>query len=263
MKKLEGTEVIEIIHYSRGDRQVKEDQVIVEFPVTIYLNGEEFITLLCSPKNLDYLAVGFLISEGFIQKKEDLKSLDYDEEKGQMHVGLKQMSALKQKLYGKRTVTTGCGKGTIFYHVLDSMGTKKIEVESQFSPKGILQRSKELNQLSGLFKETGGVHFCGLCTENAVIIFHEDIGRHNAVDKIVGEAFMNDVSLEDKMLITSGRITSEMLIKAGKINIPVVISRSAPTKLSVELAKDLNITLIGFARGERLNIYHGEERITL
>jgi len=238
-----------------------DDTVIVEYPFTIFLNGEEFITLLCSPSGLEYLAVGFLVSEGLIKSKNHIEKITIDEEKGQVHINLTNNTNFAEKLFGKRTVTTGCGKGTVFYNVLDSLGTELIKSNIKIKAESILNLSSELNQSSVLFKETGGVHSCALCSENEVMMFHEDVGRHNALDKIVGEAFLNDINLEDKILISSGRISSEMIIKTAKRKIPILVSRSAPTDLSVRIAKEVGITLIGFARGRRMNIYQGEERI--
>lgn len=261
---MENTKKIQIKQVKEGVVREIEDQVVVEYPLTIYLNEEEFITLLCSPnssENLTYLALGFLISEGLIVDKHDVGKIRVEEEKGHIHIGLNNKIDLKQKLYGKRTVTTGCGKGTVFYNVLDSLGSKKIRQDVRYEYQQILKLSRELNQQSGLFRETGGVHFCALCDQQSVLFFHEDIGRHNALDKIIGEAFVKGIDLENKMLITSGRLSSEMIIKAAKKAIPVIVSRSAPTELSVNIAKDLDITLIGFARGNRMNIYHGSKRI--
>lgn len=263
---MKGTKKILIEQIKEGVIQKIEDQVVMEYPLTIYLNDEEFITLLCSPnssENLTYLALGFLISEGMIAQKSDVGKVTIEEEAGHIHIQLNNKIDLKQKLYGKRTVTTGCGKGTVFYNVLDSLGSKKIKGDILYDYEHILRLSKELNQQSGLFKETGGVHFCALCDQEKVLFFHEDIGRHNALDKIIGEAFSKEVNLKDKILVTSGRLSSEMIIKAAKKAIPVVVSRSAPTELSVNIAKDLDITLIGFARGNRMNIYHGSKRVSV
>ncbi|SET47422.1 FdhD protein [Natronincola peptidivorans] len=240
-----------------------EDLVTVEYPFTIFLNNEEFITLLCSPKGLDYLAVGFLVSEGIIKSKNQIEKIHIDEEKGHGYIELKNKSPLAEKLFGKRTVTTGCGKGTVFYNVLDSLGAQSIENNVQIKAEEILSLSSQLNEMSYLFKETGGVHACGLCSNEEILLFHEDVGRHNALDKIIGEAFLKDMGLEDKILITTGRISSEMIIKTSKRKIPVIVSRSAPTDLSVEIAKTLNMVLIGFARGRRLNIYNGEKNILI
>ncbi|ABR47217.1 formate dehydrogenase family accessory protein FdhD [Alkaliphilus metalliredigens QYMF] len=240
-----------------------EDTVVVEYPFTIFINGEEFITLLCSPSGLEYLAVGFLVSEGIIKSKKNIEKVVLDEEKGHAYIDLISKTDFAEKLSGKRTVTTGCGKGTIFYNVLDSLGTHSIKSDMKVKAESILNLSSLLNQNSQLFKETGGVHSCALCSEDEIVMFHEDVGRHNALDKIVGEAFLKEISLEDKILITSGRISSEMIIKTAKRKIPILVSRSAPTDLSVGIAKELDLTLIGFARAKRMNIYHGEDRILI
>lgn len=245
------------------DYERVEDSVIVEYPFTIFLNDEEFITLLCSPKGLEYLAIGFLVSEGVIKTKDEIKNINIDEEKGHGYIQLKNKPFLAEKLFGKRTITTGCGKGTIFYNVLDSLGAQSIKKNLEIRGEDILKLSSQLNEMSYLFKETGGVHACGLCNKEEILLFHEDVGRHNALDKVIGEAFLKNMVLEDKLLITTGRISSEMIIKASKRKIPVIISRSAPTNLSINIAKNLNITLIGFARGKRLNIYYDKENVLL
>lgn len=257
------TEEVIINRINHSKSETTEDTVIVEYPFTIFLNEEEFITLLCSPMGLDYLSVGFLVSEGIIKSKEQIKKIYIDEEKGHGYVELKNKSILAEKLFGKRTITTGCGKGTVFYNVLDSLGAQSIENTLVLSAEEILKLSGQLNGMSHLFKETGGVHACSLCDKGEILLFHEDVGRHNALDKIIGEAFLKDMNLEDKLLITTGRISSEMIIKTSKRKIPMIVSRSAPTNLSVSIAKTLNITLIGFARGRRLNIYNGEKNILI
>jgi FdhD protein len=254
---------IEIKRVFNDQVEYKEDSVVVEYPFTIFINDEEFITLLCSPKALDYLAVGFLVSEGIIKNKGNIEKITLDEEKGYGYIQLKNKSSLAESLFGKRTVTTGCGKGTVFYNVLDSLGTQTIESSLKVSSENILKLSEKLNERSTLFKDTGGVHGCALCNEEEILIFQEDVGRHNALDKIIGEAYLKEINLEDKLLITSGRISSEMIIKTSKMKIPIIISRSAPTDLSVNIAKNLNITLIGFARGKRFNIYNGEDRVLI
>lgn len=240
-----------------------EDNIIVEYPLTIFLNNNELVTLLCSPNGLKYLIIGFLISEGIIKNKDEIENITIDEEKGHAYIDIGDKSLFAEKLFGKRTITTGCGKGTVFYNVLDSLGTKVIKDDIKIDEKVILDFSRKLNQDSILFLETGGVHSCALCDNNEILLFHEDVGRHNALDKIIGEALLKDINLKDKILITSGRISSEMIIKATKNGIPIVVSRSAPTDLAVKIAKQFNITLIGFARGNRMNIYNGMDRIII
>jgi FdhD protein len=246
-----------------GKMELLEDNIITEYPLTIFLNDVEFVTLLCSPQGLEYLAIGFLISEGIIKEEQEIENIIIDEDKGHAYIDILDKTLFAEKLYGKRTITTGCGKGTIFYNVLDSLGTKKIKNDLRFKASKILDFSKKLNQDSKLFLETGGVHSCALCDHNNIILFHEDVGRHNALDKIIGEALLKKINLEDKILISSGRISSEMIIKTTKNNIPIVVSRSAPTDLSVNIAKQFNVTLIGFARGNRMNIYNGENKILI
>ena len=243
---------------SQGQRQELLDLVAVESPLTIFLNGREFITLLCSPENPEYLAVGFLRSEGLIGEKEDLVSVHWDPEEGHVNVRTRKADGLAEKLYGKRTLTSGCGKGTIFFNVLDSLKSRPLTQEVPVTAAELTRLVRLLQVRGEAFKETGGVHSAALCSREGILLFSEDIGRHNAVDKIVGQALLEGIPLEDKLLVTSGRISSEILLKAGKLKIALIASRSAPTSLSVELAEKLGITLVGFLRGGRMNLYaHG------
>ncbi len=246
---------IQILRVKDKNILEEEDIVVTEYPFTIFLNGEEFITLLCSPKSLKYLTIGFLNSEGFINSISDIVDIKIDEEKGLAYVETKDENYLSEKLYGKRTITSGCGKGTLFYNVLDSFKSKKVRNKLDVRLDEIKALVKDFSKSSELFLNTGGVHSCALCSTSGILIFEEDIGRHNALDKVLGRALVEDIQLTDKILLVSGRISSEMLIKTAKREIPVIISRAAPTSLAVELARELNITLIGFARGEKMNIY--------
>jgi FdhD protein len=240
----------------KGENLINEEDILViEYPFTIYLNDEEIITLLCSPKSLKELTLGFLYSEGFIDDISNVENIQIEEEKGIAYVYLRERKLLAEKLQGKRTITSGCGKGTLFYNVLDSFKSKKIERPLDIKIEEIKLLVKEFNFKSEIFLNTGGVHSCALCSKSSILIFEEDIGRHNALDKILGRALIDNMDLSDKLVLTSGRISSEMLIKVAKRGISVIISRSAPTSLSVELARELNITVVGFARGEKMNIY--------
>ena len=249
------TKDINILRVKGEEITSEEDILIIEYPFTIYLNDEEIITLLCSPKSLKELTVGFLYSEGFIDNLSNVEEIQVDEEKGTSYVYVKERKSLSEKLQGKRTITSGCGKGTLFYNVLDSFKSKKIDKSLDVKIDEIKSLVREFNHKSELFLDTGGVHSCALCSISDILIFEEDIGRHNALDKILGRALMDNMNLSDKLVLTSGRISSEMLIKIAKRGIPAIISRSAPTSLSVELARELNIMVVGFARGEKMNIY--------
>jgi FdhD protein len=245
-----------------GDRrEVVGDQVVIEAPLTIYLNGSELVTLLCTPEKIDCLALGFLRSEGFVTALDDLQSVRPRAEEGLVEVELKDQKGLEEKLFGKRTITSGCGKGTIFYNVLDSLRSAPLTGTLKISAAKVWELNGELQKKALLFKTTGGVHSAALADSEQLLYFHEDIGRHNAVDKIIGECLLNGTATEDKALFTSGRLSSEILLKAAKLKIQLIVSRAAPTSLSVELSEALNITLVGFVRGRRMNIYSHPWRI--
>lgn len=254
---------IKIIKIKDDKINLSVDNIISEYPFTIIFNGEEFITILCSPNSLEYLTVGFLVSEGLIKNKEDIKSIRIDEENGISNIETYRKDILAKSLFGRRIMTTGCGRGSIFYSAIDPLKTNKKYNDFIVSSQYIFSIAKELNKKSELYIKTRGVHSCILSSKDKVLLFQEDIGRHNAVDKIIGEAFMKDINLEDKMIFASGRISSEMLLKSAKAGIPIVISRAAPTDLAVNIARKLGITLVGFVRGEKMNIYANEKRIQI
>ncbi len=245
----------QITVFKDDHRTPMDDVVVLEIPLTIYLNGEELITLLCTPQKLDRLTLGFLRSEGLLQSCDQVKTLRVDEERGLVEVELAGGKGLAEKLYGKRTITSGCGKGTMFYSALDTLRSNPVNSEVKFDRRQIWSLMRLMHKHSALYRATGGVHGAALVDHQRVLFFFEDIGRHNAVDKIVGECLIGGISLEDKALITTGRLSSEILLKSAKLSLPVLISRSAPTSLTVELAEQLNITVIGFARGLRMCVY--------
>lgn len=246
---------VEILKYKRGELSYDKDEVITEYPLTIRLNGEELVTLLCTPRSLKELAVGFLLSESFIDGPNEITDIEIQEDNGEVCVTTSTKRPLRDRLRGKRTITSGCGKGTSFYNSLDSARTLKIQKSVEIDPQVVLKLMREFNEKSLLFRETGGTHGCAVCSKNSIILHEEDIGRHNAMDKVIGRARLEDIELSDKIILATGRVSSELLIKAAKQGIPAVVSRSAPTSLAVELAKETGIVLIGFARGDKLNIY--------
>ncbi|MDO9536506.1 MAG: formate dehydrogenase accessory sulfurtransferase FdhD [Bacillota bacterium] len=257
----QGTSEVEIVRVRDSERNNEKDLVVTETPLTVFLNNKEFVTLLCSPEKLDFLAVGFLRSEGLIQGSSDLRDLHVDHQKGIVYVRTADQSDLTEKLYGKRTITSGCGKGTIFFNVLDSLQSRPVESNLKIEAGRLLKLMSELQNDSILFKTTGGVHSAALADRDKILFSSEDIGRHNAVDKIAGECLLKNISLDDKILLSSGRLSSEIVIKGAKLRLPFIVSRSAPTSLGVELAEKLGVTLVGFARGRRLNIYSHADRI--
>lgn len=248
--------------YDRSGIRLEQKQwVITEKPVTLYINGREVVTLLCAGNHLDELAAGFFYSEGFISSPEQIEDIEVDEAGGKIDLRTAAKAPLSEKLFQKRTVTSGCGKGSLFYYALDALLSKPVVSDLHISPSQILDRVEDLNRLSEVYRRTHGVHNTALAAPDRLVLFREDIGRHNAVDMIVGHAFLNRMSLSDKFLITTGRLTSEILIKAAKVNIPVLVSRNTATSLALELARSLGLTLVGHARAGKFTVYSGRERI--
>jgi FdhD protein len=246
-----------------GNRVSKvDDQVVVEAPVTIYLNGSELVTLLCTPEKIDCLALGFLRSEGLISSMAEVNNIRVREAEGLVEIEVKDGKLIAEKLFGKRTVTSGCGKGTIFYNVLDSLRSSPLNGNLKITTAKIWELNNDLQKNALLFKATGGVHSAALSDSRKIIFVHEDIGRHNAVDKIIGECLLKGLPTDDKALFSSGRLSSEILLKAAKLKIQLIASRAAPTSLCIELAETLNITLVGFIRGRRMNIYSHPWRVS-
>ncbi|HUJ19793.1 MAG TPA: formate dehydrogenase accessory sulfurtransferase FdhD [Nitrospirota bacterium] len=239
------------------------DIVASELPVTLIVNNEPLVTLLCTPAELEELAVGFLLSEGILRKKESIKRLEVIEKEMAVRIELADLPADFASLFEKRTISSGCGKG-ITFSTLRSEADRRIEVKQHtLSLQSIRNLLQKFRTISKLYLETGGVHSAALSDGAEILFFSEDIGRHNAVDKIIGRAFLQSIPVENKILITSGRVTSEIMTKAGRNRFPVLISRAAPSCMAISYAEDMGITLVGFARGERMNIYTWPNRIML
>lgn len=247
-----------VYHFDGKSFSEKEVELILEQPLTIYLNDKEFITLLCYPEDVEELTVGFLKSEGIILEKKDIIKLNVSKDNLSVHVTAK-VPKLSEKLYEKRIVTTGCGKGSIFYFALDSLRSQVLEIKKKWHYRLILEKMHEVNRTKGS-KNLGGLHVCGLFNGEQFFI-REDVGRHNALDKIVGHCILHDIDYNDCIVFTTGRISSEILLKASKINAGVVVSRSTPTNLAYDIAEKLNITIIGYVRGGLMTIYTAKERI--
>jgi FdhD protein len=240
----------------------REQTVIREVPIALYFNEKEFVTLLCAGNHLDELAIGFFYAEGLLQTPADLTAIRIDKEAGKVMISAKPYPALYEKLREKRTITSGCGKGTVFYNALDALLSKPVCSALTIRPPEVIRLIHDLNTLSDEYRQTHGVHNCALASPGKLLVFRDDIGRHNAVDMIVGHAFLNGLSLADKLLVTTGRLTSEIIIKAAKIGIPLIVSRNTATALAIEIAQSLNITLVGYVRAGRFLVYTGHERIS-
>lgn len=260
-KQMEEVERISVLRITEEGQAEVEQPVVRESPLTISLDNQELVTLLCSPTNLKHLAVGFLFSEGFLKNKDEIRKIVIDDHRGMVWVETKDDRGVDSDILHKRFITSGCGRGASFYSALDLQDEVKLESQLEVSPEEILALVKKFQQHSELYKTTHGVHSAALCNTENILLFSDDIGRHNAIDKVVGECILKDIPMEDRILIITGRISSEMLLKVPKRGIPIMISISAPTNLGVKLANDLGVTLVGSVRGKRLNVYSGSWRI--
>lgn len=246
-----------------GDaRSVVDDVVARESPLTIILNNRELVTLLCTPSDANYLAIGFLSSEGLLAAPTEIKKLLFDEARGIVRVETVEDRAETDEVF-RRFITSGCGRGASFYSAADAGELAKVSSELKVTFGQIWSLLKEFQERSELYRSTGGVHSAALCDKKSVLVFAEDVGRHNAIDKVFGRCFLEGMPTDDRIVLTSGRISSEILLKVARRNVPVIVSKSAPTTLGVKLAGDLGVTILGFARGHRMNAYANDWRITL
>ena len=244
---------VPILRVIKESQKQVEDTVVTEFHLTIVLNNRELVTLLCSPAKLDFLTIGFLYSEGLINSKDIIKDIVLDPERGIIDVTTKEPIKSPEDILSRRIIASSGGKGASSLSAVHPRS--RIDSQIHISPPEVLNLIQEFVHHSELFAATGGVHSAALCDTKAILVFSEDIGRHNAIDKIFGECIVKDIPTHNRLLITSGRVSSEILLKVAKRNIPILISKSAPTNLGVKLANDSGITLIGFVREKRMNVY--------
>jgi FdhD protein len=255
---------LKITKVSSGKKEEIEDAVVIEALLTILLNKENVITLLCTPQDQEYLVVGFLFSEGFIQSKKDIERVHFDGEKNEINILTKSKRSFPSGFSQTKILTSGCAKGVTYSNIedIDSAKDLLIDLKITLAVSEIQRLMHEFEKKSVLFRKTGGVHAAALANKEEILIYFEDIGRHNAVDKIFGKCLLDPISCEDKILLLSGRISSDILAKAFRSEVNIIVSRSAPTSLAVKNAQKLGVTLVGFARGSKMNIYSFPLRIT-
>ena len=257
MAKDKKTKIQKIIKISKGELQSVEDKVVEENPLSVYLNDKKLVTLMSTPSDHKHLAIGFLFSEGFINEKSDIKKILQNSRKNEVKVITKKALKVPRTFSRTDVLTSGCGKGKSFQKLndLDPLADIMINLEFTITPDQIEKLIKEFEQKSSIFRSTGGTHSAALSDKDKILLFKEDIGRHNAVDKVLGEALFRRISIDDKLLILSGRISSDILLKSARGKINLIVSRSAPTCAAIKKAKQMNIGIIGFLRGNRFNIY--------
>jgi len=247
-----------IIKYRNGVRSEIKDQVVSEMILNLAINFKNLSFMTCSPEYLEELTAGYLITSGIISDSNSLVGLKYEESKNIMHIELSDNSVIKDMIFSKLR-PVGCGAGTLLFaqNGLKSLTSGKISIAKE----KISEIMNEFNKSSELFLATGGVHSAAVSDGKSILVMREDIGRHNAIDKVIGNMYLGKNSLNDKIIITSGRISSEIVLKVIYAGIKMIISRSAPTQKAIELAEENGITLIGFARSTNFNIYSHFERV--
>lgn len=239
-----------------------EYPVVEEYPLTIHHNDQELVTLLCSPGEERHLVLGFLASEGVIASTAEVSQIDIDTAHGLAWVESTAERPPTGDTFLKRCLTACCGRGRAgLYFANDSRLVRRVKSRVRLSQADIKHYVLALEDLSVTFRETGGVHGGALFAAGRLVCFSQDVGRHNVLDKLYGCCLDQGIPMKDMILSFSGRVSSEILLKVSKMNVPVIIARAAPTTLALGLAEDLGITVVAFARGDRCSVYTHTERI--
>jgi FdhD protein len=236
-----------------------ETAVTVERALTIFLNSQEIVTAMTINDYPEYLAIGYLLNQNMLLPDDVVTGVDYDEELSVVVVRTKRKTDYEKKLR-KKVQTSGCAQGTVFGDLMEALEDIKLP-DAELRTSWLYRLTHEINTTPSLYLEAGAIHGCVLAREDKPLVYMEDVGRHNAVDKIAGWMFREKVSPSDKIFYTTGRLTSEMVIKTVRMGIPILISRSGFTAWGVELARKANLTLVGRARGKRFIALAGEQRI--
>ena len=235
--------------------------VVAERPLTIYLNGQEIVTAMSLGDHIRELAVGFLYNQNMLSAEDVITDIDIDLDIDVVVVRTEKQTNYESKLK-KKIRTSGCAQGTVFGDIMDRFEQISLNPDVRLSVSQLMALSKTINTAPSLYLKAGAIHGCVLCTPERPVAYVEDIGRHNAVDKIAGHMFLNGISGHDKVFYTTGRLTSEMVIKTVIMNIPILVSRSGFTEAGVRLAREAGLTLIGRAKGSRFVALSAPERIS-
>jgi FdhD protein len=236
-----------------------ETSVTVERALTIFLNSQEIVTAMTINDHPEYLALGYLLNQNMLKANDVVTGVDYDEELSVVVVRTKRKTNYEKKLK-KKVQTSGCAQGTVFGDLMEALENVTLPA-AELRTSWLYALTHKINTTPSLYLEAGAIHGCVLAVEDRPLVYMEDVGRHNAVDKIAGWMFKYKVGAADKIFYTTGRLTSEMVIKTVRMGIPILISRSGFTAWGVELARKANLTLIGRARGKRFIALAGEDRI--
>ena len=241
---------------------IRDVRVSGESPLTLKVDDREVVTLMTLGTHPELLALGYLRNQRLVENISDIESVVVDWDKESVQVSTRSGNGISdwQEKLSKRTVTTGCGQGTVFSCTLDKLYDKKLP-QVQVKQSLLYDLLKEIVQYNEIYKQAGAVHGCALCLGANILHFVEDVGRHNAADAISGNMWLEDISGEDKIFYTTGRLTSEIVMKVTHMGIPILLSRSGVTHMGLELAKDLGVTMIARAKGKAFLVYNGGENI--
>ena len=237
-----------------------ETAVVYERPLTLFLNDQEIVTMMTIGDFPEYLALGYLLNQNMLRSDDVVAGIDYDEELEVVVVRTERATDYEEKLR-KKVRTSGCAQGTVFGDVMEQFERVELPADAILKTSWLYALTKKINTSPSLYLKAGAIHGCVLCEADRPLLYMEDVGRHNAVDKIAGYMFRHGISPEGKIFYTTGRLTSEMVIKTVQMRIPILISRSGFTAWGVDLARQANLTLIGRAKGKRFIALSGEARI--
>jgi FdhD protein len=242
------------------DGRAIETAVVVERPLTLFLNGREIVTMMTIGDYPHHLAVGYLLNQNMLRPDDAITGIDHDDELGVVVVRTERPTDFEAKL-AKKTLTSGCAQGTVFGDVMEKFDEVVLDPDAVLRTSWLYALTKKINTAPSLYLAAGAIHGCVLCEEDRPLVYMEDVGRHNAVDKIAGYMRLEGIGPAGKLFYTTGRLTSEMVIKTVQMRIPILVSRSGFTAWGVELARRANLTLVGRAKGRRFVALAGEARI--
>jgi FdhD protein len=242
------------------DGKPVETAVVTERPLTLFLNGREIVTMMTIGDHPDYLAVGYLLNQNMLGPADRIVAVEYDDEIETVVVRTARETDFEDKLR-KKTLTSGCAQGTVFGDLMERFDTVRLDPHAVLRTSWLYTLTRKINTAPSLYLAAGAIHGCVLCEQDRPLLYMEDVGRHNAVDKIAGYMHLHKISAAGKIFYTTGRLTSEMVIKTVQMGIPILISRSGFTAWGVELARQAGLTLIGRARGKRFVALSGIGRI--
>ena len=234
--------------------------VVTEKPLTIYLNSQEIVTTMTLGDMPKELSVGYLLNQNMINRKDVIEAIDYDEDIEVVIVRTKRKTNYEKKL-SKKIRTSGCAVGTVYGDMMEIFYDIRLNDETKVKSSWMRKISKNITEVPSLYLKAGAIHGCALCLNDNILAYVEDVGRHNAVDKIAGWMFLNNIEGNDKIFYTTGRLTSEMIIKTVQMEIPILLSRSGFTESGVNLANEANLSLIGRMKGKRFILLSGSHRV--